>query len=130
MWQKISCGNADIFVLDLRSNRDPNAGPYPTMMGTAKRDWLKQELLSSTAMFKIVISSVSAHLNIHPKSTDQWGNGYTDEAAEMKLFIEANNLSNVLLVSGDLHSGGGIDTGSNIAWGECCSLFFAILLRQ
>ena len=101
------------------------------MIGTAQKDWLKQELLSSTAMFKIVVSSVSAHLNIRPKSTDQWGNGYTDEAAEMKFFIEANknNLSNVLLVSGDLYSGGGIDTGSNIAWGECCSLFFAILLR-
>ena len=120
MWQRTSCGSADIFVLDLRSHRDASAVPYSTMMGTVQKNWLKQELLSSIATWKIVISTVSAHLLIRPNSNDQWTTGFPDEADEMKQFIEQNNISNVVLVSGDLHSGGGIDTGNNIAWGKYC----------
>lgn len=82
IWHKFTCGNADFFMLDTRSQRhpnlnalrrNPNTGKFefipnnnfhsllagvPTFGGESQRDWLRRELRASTADWKFLITSV------------------------------------------------------------------------
>ena len=51
----------EVFILDTRQYRSPNAdpdGPGKTMLGAAQRRWLIDAVSSSTAVWKVVVSSV------------------------------------------------------------------------
>jgi alkaline phosphatase D len=82
IWHKFAFGNADFFMLDMRSQRSPNlnalrrnpgTGKYEfapnnwrqsilagdsTLLGENQRDWLLRELHASKADWKFIISSV------------------------------------------------------------------------
>ena len=78
--------------------------------------WLEEGLLSSTARWKIIFTSV----NINPTTNfpDGWA-GYQTEWNFLKSFINANNIQGVVFISGDLHAGG-IDNGTNAGFPELC----------
>ena len=78
--------------------------------------WLEEGLLSSTARWKIIFTSV----NINPTTSfpDGWA-GYQTEWNFLKSFINANNIQGVVFISGDLHAGG-IDNGTNAGFPELC----------
>ena len=68
IWQKFSYAQADFFVLDCRSQRDPKLDPDDENksmldgndLGTAGQlQWLEEGLLSSTARWKIIFTSVN-----------------------------------------------------------------------
>jgi phosphodiesterase/alkaline phosphatase D-like protein len=73
IYRKITLGNMDIFVLDLRSSRTPqhdaikrvgNEWKYEepanhTLLGAEQLAWLKQELKNSTADWKILVSGIT-----------------------------------------------------------------------
>jgi hypothetical protein len=81
LWHKFSCGEADFFVMDTRSQRSPNITPFdtlpdgkliyvytpdhlmlssdPTISGELQIDWLIRELKASTATWKILVSSIA-----------------------------------------------------------------------
>jgi len=102
----------------VRSNRDPNDtldGPDKSMLNgedidNGQKEWLLNGLLNSTARWKFIISGVN--LNQTCKPADSWG-AFPDEWQEIMDFIAANNITNVTALSGDLHSGGGYDDGTN-----------------
>jgi alkaline phosphatase D len=113
LWTRISNGPLDIFLLDLRSERDPwqaPDGPDKTMLGDQQWEWLKAELLASTAPFKMIVSSVP--FNPTPEKPDAWF-GYEYERQLVLGWLAENQIRNVFVVSGDIHTGGAIDDGTN-----------------
>jgi len=118
IYHKFNAGDAEIYMLDLRFNRDPNDldemdYPSKTMLGATQKNWLKDSLSASTATWKVIVTTVTANKHARPNNPDHWIS-FTNEAAEIKDFIEENGLStSTVLVSGDLHTGGGLDGGCN-----------------
>lgn len=118
IWHKFSYAQADFFMLDLRSQRDPNTdadGPDKSMLDgdgipNGQKQWLKSELLASTAAWKFIISSVP--FNRTSKPTDAWA-AFPTERSEIVKFINDNEIEGVIIVSGDMHSGGAIDNGAH-----------------
>jgi alkaline phosphatase D len=116
IWHKFTYGQAEFFMLDLRSQRDAASDPddfRKSMLDgnnivNGQKEWLKANLLASTARWKFVISSVPFNSTL--KLRDSWAS-FTTERAELLNFIRQNGVQGVIVLSGDLHSGGGIDNG-------------------
>jgi alkaline phosphatase D len=124
-WQKFSYAQADCFVLDCRSQRDPDAdpdGPDKSMLdganlgATGELQWLEDGLTNSNARWKIIFSSVIT--NPSTKVDDGWG-AYNTEWNALRSFITTNNIPGVVFVSGDLHLGA-IDDGRQAGFPEMC----------
>ena len=140
IWHKFSYGGlVEVFMLDLRSQRDPDTyndprfvpdnqtganrlflrqapdrsmldgNEFPEGQSTGQKAWLK-DLVSSTATWKIIASSVT--WNPRTVKDDSWWD-FLAEQAELVAFIEDNEITGIVVVSGDIHSGGGIDDGTN-----------------
>ena len=118
IWHSFRYGQAEFFMLDVRSHRDPASqpdGPSKSMLdgndiANDQFTWLKNGLLNSTATWKFVASGVA--FNPTTKPEDSWGD-YARERQELVNFIENNGITGVIVLSGDLHSGGAIDDGRN-----------------
>lgn len=115
-WQSFTYGNADFFVLDSRSQRDPAPSPdgaSKSMLdgdelgAEGQRAWLLDGLKNSRAKWKFILSPVI--FNPTTKQTDAWG-AYPTERAQILDFIRTNHITGVIVLSGDLHAGG-IDDG-------------------
>lgn len=109
VWFSFSIGAVDFFMLDGRYYRDVLAasafGPGESMLGDVQKRWLKEQLLASRAVFKVIVSSVPWAYDANPGSFDHW-NGFRQEREELFSFIEQNNINGVLLLSGDRHRHG------------------------
>ena len=126
IWQKFSYAQADLFVLDCRSQRDSDRDPDDAdksmldgnALGAAGQlQWLKDGLLTSTAVWKIIFTSVVT--NTSTKFPDAWA-GYQTEWGALKNFINSNNIHNIVFISGDLHQAS-IDDGSQAGFPEMCA---------
>jgi len=108
IWQRFSHGSlAEFFLLDARSRRGP-AGS--TMLGACQKQWLLNGLAASTAGWKFIVSPVP--FNPATKPWDGWG-AFAAERAELLEFIATRGIRNVVVLSGDIHSGGALDDGSH-----------------
>jgi alkaline phosphatase D len=118
IWHKFSYGQAEFFMIDDRSQRDPNSdpdGPGKSLLDgdgipSGQKEWLKEGLLNSSAAWKFIISGVA--FNPTCKPLDSWG-AFKTERREILDYIRQNSIQGVIVISGDLHSGGGIDNGTN-----------------
>lgn len=123
LWYRFRHAQAEIFMLDLRSQRDPNdlpQSPDKSILDGAEilngqKTWLKNALLASSARWKFLVSS--SGWNPKGKQVDSWAQ-FTDEQDEIVRFIQDHGISGVIVLSGDLHSAGGIDDGSNSIFPE------------
>jgi alkaline phosphatase D len=102
IWRKLSWGpTLDVLVLDCRGER--RDGNY---ISVAQMDWLKAELLSSTARFKIVLNSVPitdlSAIFGSAQQSDRWS-GYPTQRAEILSHIRDNGVEGVLWITGDVH---------------------------
>jgi alkaline phosphatase D len=127
IWQQFSYAQVECFVLDCRSHRDPETDPdnaNKSMLdgwnlgSEGQLHWLKHGLLTSTARWKIIFTSVVT--NTTTKFSDGWG-GYQTEWNSLKNFINTNNIQGVVFISGDLHLGA-IDNGVQAGFPEMCVL--------
>src|SRR5215469_214857 len=126
IWQKFSYAQAECFVLDCRSQRDPETDlddANKSMLdgnnlgATGELQWLENGLLTSTAEWKIIFTSVIT--NTTTKFPDAWA-GYQTEWNALRDFINTNNIQGIVFISGDLHLGA-IDNGShNGGFPEMC----------
>jgi len=124
IWHSFVCGDAEFFMLDCRSQRDPDTDTDNSSksmldgdnIANDQKTWLKNGLLNSTATWKFVISTVTSNLDARPASNDHW-TSFSTERDEIKTFITNNSIDNVVLITGDIHTGGGIDDGSNGGFG-------------
>lgn len=116
-WQSFSYGDADFFVLDSRSQRDPHIPRDETtsmldgdhLGAQGQREWLFNGLKNSNAKWKFIVSPVI--FNPTTKVNDGWG-AYPGERKMLLSFVRSNKIENVIVLSGDLHAGA-IDDGGN-----------------
>lgn len=120
VWYSFRYGKlAEFYVLDVRSQRDPN-GSGGSMLGVEQKDWLKTALLSaqnSGVVWKVLVSPSSWNplgkgYNQNPKGEDNWAL-YSTEQNELVSYLNTQGIHNVFVISGDIHTGGAYDDGSH-----------------
>lgn len=125
---------AEIWLLDTRiegreeqpANVLAAAAPYRTILGQTQRDWLIDELKNTTSTWKVIANQVIfSPLNVgfaagfgdgvpDPTNIDSintvesifmdiW-DGYPQERSLILDSIEANDIDNIIILSGDFHS--------------------------
>jgi alkaline phosphatase D len=125
IWQKFSYAQVEFFVLDCRSQRDPDNDVDDSnksmldgndLGANGQLQWLKDGLLASTAKWKVIFTSVVT--NTATKALEGWA-GYQTEWNNLRDFINTNKIQGILFISGDLHLGA-IDNGVNSGFPEMC----------
>jgi len=99
-------GDVDFFFVDDRYYRDPNNDPDTpgkTMLGAAQFQWLREELASSTAIFKVIVSG-SGFTKAKGEGGDSWA-AFLNERDQLFDFIRDQEITGVVLLSGDSHVG-------------------------
>ncbi len=100
-------GPVEVIMLDTRSLRNNSErGKYSSFLGREQLAWLKETLKSSEAPFK-VISGGTMWSDYVSNGKDSWGTWDTLAREEIFSFIEKENISGVLFVSGDRHGARG-----------------------
>jgi alkaline phosphatase D len=100
-------GPVEVIMLDTRSCRkNDRRHQYGSYLGEEQFNWLKETLKKSEAPFK-VISSGTMWSDYISNGKDSWGTWDTEGREELFNFIETENISGVLLISGDRHGARG-----------------------
>ncbi len=114
---------AEFSILDTRQYRtdQPNGDrksplneaaldPTQSMLGTKQRGWLSRNLIRSTATWNVLAQQVmmgmvnrSGDPDNHQFSMDQWP-GYSHERMELLNYIRDRQVSNPVVLTGDIHS--------------------------
>lgn len=101
IFQKLSLGDVDLFLLDSRYHRDPLArAAGGGLYGAAQLAWLRRELLASRAAFKLVAGGTQ-FLNDSNRFED-WHH-YPRERGEFLDWLRTTRIEGLLFLSGDRH---------------------------
>lgn len=108
----------EMFILDTRQYRSSNSdldGPGKTMLGRAQRRWLVEGVAGSTALWKVVVTSVSLSVPSGRKARDSWSNanvwgfpeeggtGFAVERDAILRDLRARGVKNLVFLAADLH---------------------------
>jgi alkaline phosphatase D len=107
----------DVFILDTRQYRSPNAepdGPGKTMLGAAQRRWLVDGVTGSTAVWKVVVSSVPLAISTGRTFRDSWsgarldgtpdeGTGFAAERDAILRAFRSHAVKNLIVLAADVH---------------------------
>ena len=108
----------ELFILDTRQYRSDNSvpdGPGKTMLGAPQRRWLVDGVTSSTATWKIVVSSVTLALATgRPERRDGWsganvfglpqdGAGFATERDAILGEFHRRGVRNLVFIAADVH---------------------------
>ncbi|MDO8896148.1 MAG: alkaline phosphatase D family protein [Bacteroidales bacterium] len=97
-------GDADFFLLDNRWYRDPDflQKENKTILGEAQLQWLFENLVTSTATFKIV--ALGGQFLSDAAVYELYSNyGFDKERQKIIDFIHQHKIKNVVFVTGDVH---------------------------
>lgn len=116
-----------------------NPPPGYALFGKKQMDWLKKSLLTSTADWKFIVSGVPLNgacekliragiklQKMHYKNWfgfhlawgfSQYWAGYPEERNDFMQFVKANNIKNIIVISGDTHHHV-MDDGKNAGFPE------------
>ena len=132
VYRSLSYGNLlDLIMLDTRIEgreqqindvTDPALqDPNRTILGSSQKQWLKDQLIASTAKWKVIgqqvifspfafgwaaafdPSGATTYTSLESLFLDIW-DGYPAERQEIVDFISTNNLDNVVILTGDFHT--------------------------
>lgn len=98
-WHSFYIGKIQVIMLDCRFYRDLE---NKSMLGPVQKAWLKKTLVESSAIFKVIASSVPFSEGIKPGSKDPW-DGYAGEREEIFSFIKNERINGVFLIAADRH---------------------------
>ena len=113
-WGKL----VEVFILDTRQYRSANSdpdGPGKTMLGRAQRRWLVEGVSGSTALWKVVVTSVSLSVPTGRKVRDSWSNanvwgfpeeggtGFATERDAILRDLRIGGVKNLVFLAADLH---------------------------
>ena len=108
----------ELFILDTRQYRSENRqpdGPGKTMLGAAQRRWLIDGVTSSTATWKIIVSSVTLSVPTgRPERRDGWsganilgfpqdGAGFATERDALLATFRKHQVRNLIVIAADVH---------------------------
>jgi alkaline phosphatase D len=96
-------GPCDVIMLDERYFRTGQKGSF---LGEQQTDWLKKQLLDCKGPF-IILSCGTMWSDYVSAGKDSWGVWDPEGREVVFKFIEDNNISGVLLISGDRHGARG-----------------------
>ena len=99
-------GGVDFFFLDGRYHRDPSLmpdGPNKTFLGERQLTWLMDGLRKSRAPFKVLVNG-SGWTSLKGPRGDSWSSAL-HERDRLFDFIRDEEVSGVVLISGDTHQG-------------------------
>lgn len=100
-------GPVEIIMLDTRSCREiKKRGQYSSYLGIEQISWLKETLKNSVTPFKI-ISSGTMWSDYISNGKDSWGTWDIDTRDEIFSLIDKENITGVILISGDRHGARG-----------------------
>jgi alkaline phosphatase D len=111
IYRKAKIGNlAEIFFLDTRiigrdNENDPDT-PEKRLLGEEQMQWLLDGLGNSTSTWKILAQQVMMAplvLGDIILNSDQW-DGYSFERKRLFDFVNTNNIKNIVVLTGDIHS--------------------------
>jgi alkaline phosphatase D len=109
---------AELFILDTRQYRSDNTqpdGPGKTMLGAAQRRWLIDGVTSSTATWKIVVSSATLSVPTGRRERrDGWtganvlgfpqeGAGFATERDALLRAFRTRDVRNLIFIAADVH---------------------------
>ena len=90
------------------------ASPVGTMLGAAQKQWWKDTMMASTAtwrlwaneviMMRFLINNFMNALGVDRVMDGDGWDGYPSERVELMGFLRDNDISNVVLLSGDIHA--------------------------
>ena len=116
LYRRVRYGaDLELFILDTRQYRSRNAdpdGPAKTMLGAAQLAWLLDGLRTSTATWKVIVTSVPLSIPKGGDATvpgnDGWaggpdGTGFERERRVIVDTILSYKLKNVVFLAGDVH---------------------------
>jgi alkaline phosphatase D len=122
VYRKVAYGPLlDIFFLDMRTYRGPNtdntqaeAGPDTVFLGPSQLNWLKRELLSSRATWKVIAADMPLGIIVHDNALQKKGSeaiaqgdgparGRELEFAELLSFIKRARVRNTVWLTADVH---------------------------
>jgi alkaline phosphatase D len=121
LYRRASWGqHLDLFFLDNRQYRDPNSAEDSSeqpksMLGEAQKAWLKESLISSSATWKFIISSVPLSVPTGvAASADGWANfggttGFEIELREILEYLRDQEIDNVVFITTDIHYATGFE---------------------
>lgn len=104
LYYTFRAGQADFFVLDVRSHRSLNGAvdnASKTMLGATQKAALKTWLSQSTGAFKLIVTAVPFN-EFGTTGSDSWS-GFRTERAEIFQYIRDQAIPGVVLVAGDQH---------------------------
>ena len=108
----------EVFILDTRQYRSANSdpdGPGKTMLGRAQRRWLVEGVSGSTALWKVVVTSVSLSVPTGRGARDSWSNanvwgfpeeggtGFTMERDAILRDLRGRGVKNLVFLAADVH---------------------------
>jgi alkaline phosphatase D len=120
LYRKVRWGRLlELFILDTRQYRSPNTdldGPGKTMLGAAQRRWLVDNVTTSTAVWKVVVSSVPLSIPTgRPERRDSWtnasvygtpqegGTGFAVERDAILKSLRERGVKNLIFLVADVH---------------------------
>ncbi len=114
--QAFTIGRVRVIMTDLRSassSTTQKESASKTRMGTAQKTWFKQELITARDAGYPLVLWVNPDPWIAPAQLgeDTWA-GHATERTEIANFIRDNRITNVVVLSGDMH-GLAYDDGTN-----------------
>ena len=108
----------EVFILDTRQYRSADAvpdGTAKTMLGAAQRRWLLEAVSASSAVWKVVVSSVPLSVPTGGRLHDSWSNanvqgvpeehgtGFAIERDSILRTLRQRGVRNLVFLAGDVH---------------------------
>jgi len=108
----------EVFIVDTRQYRSPNTaldGPGKTMLGATQRRWLVDAVAGSTAVWKVVVSTVPLSVPTGGPAHDSWSNanargvpeehgtGFTVERDAILRALRQRGVKNLVVLAADVH---------------------------
>jgi alkaline phosphatase D len=119
LYRKLRWGKLlEVFILDTRQYRSANSqldGPGKTMLGHEQRRWLIDGVSASTAVWKVVVTSVSLSVPTGRTHRDSWSNasvwgvpeenstGFAHERDVILRALRQRGVRNLVFLTADVH---------------------------
>jgi alkaline phosphatase D len=118
IYRKLSYGNLlDVFLLDVTTQRniDTLTGGNYSILGDSQWTWLSNELLNSTAQWKVIgnermVGNFSLNglpgfipFGDGPVADSSAWDGFTEDRDRILNFLASNSIHNTIFLSGDIH---------------------------
>ncbi|WP_430900081.1 MULTISPECIES: alkaline phosphatase D family protein [unclassified Paraflavitalea] len=109
IYSRMSQNDCDFFLMDDRTYRSSDdmtptvygkPNPNKRMWGPTQMEWLKNALLNSKAPFKFIVTGSQT---LNPASPFDCLQDYPVEFEELMAFLDAENISGVVFLTGDRH---------------------------